>query len=202
MENLFKTNIKLINFPYAKIFYNYGVEHFHLPVLEYCLKNLNFNGLYAEFGVWKGLSTNFIAKKINPEILYAFDSFEGLEVEWNGLNDSYFKVNDKDLHFESNVQICKGYFSNTIPEFLRKNRIPLCFINVDCDIYSSTKDVLFGLNNLIIPGTIIYFDELYNYFDYKEHEYKALKEWCEIYGREFKVIAFNMDKGIAIEVIK
>lgn len=187
----------------AESFYKYGVEHSQLPIIDYCLKKMKFDGLVLEFGVWTGTSTNFIAEKIAPKELHAFDSFKGLETEWNGLPKDFFTVDPSKISFRPNVKIHNGYFKDSIPEFLTKYNKPISFINIDCDLCSSTETVLFTLNNLIVPGTIIYFDELYNYPKWEEGEYNALLTWAYYnFKREFRYIAYNDDKGVAIEVLK
>lgn len=200
-ESLYNDNIKPIDFSGALLIPRWGHEQPHLPVIEYCLDNLKFDGLITEFGVWTGISANFIAKKIAPKILHAFDSFKGLEVKWNGLDERFFVVDKSELVFEKNVDLHPGYFIATIPDLYSLNS-SISFINIDCDLYESTKTVLFDLNNLVKVGTIIYFDELYNYPEYKEHEYKALLEWCDKKDRDYKIIAYNDVMGVAIEVTK
>jgi hypothetical protein len=62
-------------------------------------------------------------------------------------------------------------------------------IHIDCDIYSSTKDVLNALDICIGNDTIIMFDEYFNYQFYKNHEYKAFMEYIEKTGKGFEYIA-------------
>lgn len=192
----------MINLKSARSFYKYGREQPHLPVIDYCLNNMKFEGSILEFGVWTGISANFIAKKISPKVLHAFDSFEGLLEPWNDLPKEYFKVDPSKLILERNIKIHKGWFNQTIPDFLiNHGDTPISFINIDCDLYSSTIDILFGLDSLIVPGTIIYFDELYNYKDYRNGELKALVEWMEKSKRLINPIAYNDCRGVAIEII-
>lgn len=47
---------------------------------------------------------------------------------------------------------------------------PLAYLHVDCDLYAGAKDIFSYLNEKIVPGTVILFDELVNYKLYKEHE--------------------------------
>jgi len=53
-----------------------------------------------------------------------------------------------------NVKLHVGWFDDTLPEFLKGNIEQVGFINVDCDIYSSTKTVLDLLAPRITCGTI------------------------------------------------
>ena len=45
--------------------------------LNFAIQEANIEGLFCEFGVYKGKSVNYIANLIEQEI-HAFDSFEGL----------------------------------------------------------------------------------------------------------------------------
>ena len=47
---------------------------------------------------------------------------------------------------------------------------------MDLDLYESTKYTLERIKPFLVKGSIILFDELYNYVNWKEGEYKALKE--------------------------
>ena len=63
----------------------------------------------------------------------------------------------------------------------------LSFVNIDCDLYSSTVTVLENIE--VEPGTIIVFDEYHGYPNYKEHERKAYYEWSERTGYKLEWIA-------------
>lgn len=61
------------------------------------------------------------------------------------------------------LKLIPGFFSDTLNvDLVKKEGMnPASFIEIDVDLYSSTQDVLefmFG-NHLIIPGTVIYFDD-------------------------------------------
>jgi predicted O-methyltransferase YrrM len=76
-----------------------------------------------------------------------------------------------------NVRLHPGWFDATLPEWLKNNPGPIAFIHVDCDLYSSTRTILALLADRIVPGTIILFDEYFNYPNWEEHEYKAFQEF-------------------------
>ena len=76
-----------------------------------------------------------------------------------------------------NAILYKGLFRDTIPHFLTDHKTPLSFIHIDCDLYSSAKDVLFGLNEKIIPGTVLLFDE------FLRGENNAFNEWINEFSR-------------------
>ena len=41
-----------------------------------------------------------------------------------------------------NVVLYKGWFKDTLPKFLEKNKEKIDFIHFDCDLFSSTKLIL------------------------------------------------------------
>src|SRR5262245_26000335 len=51
-------------------------------VLLFGLDHVRCQGLYLEFGVWRGRTINLIAKRVFYETVHGFDSFEGLPEEW------------------------------------------------------------------------------------------------------------------------
>jgi hypothetical protein len=54
-----------------------------------------------------------------------------------------------------------GLFKDTLSPFLQETGKDsfLAFANVDCNLYSSTLDVLEAMHGRIVPGTILIFDE-------------------------------------------
>jgi hypothetical protein len=66
-------------------------------------------------------------------------------------------------HVSSNVTLIKGWFDQTLPPFLEKHPAPVSFLHVDCDLYSSTKTIFDSLRTRFRPGTVIVFDEYFNY---------------------------------------
>lgn len=191
-----------LDFTNAESFYKYGKQWVYLEQIEYNLKKEKFKGLICEFGVADGLSLNFIAEKSSDRVVYGFDSFEGISEDWHNLKAGYFKTDYTKLFFRGNAKLYVGYFSETIPRFLNEISLPASFINIDCDLYYSTVDILEGMNDRIIPGTIIYFDELINYPGYEEGEYKALEEWVEKYKVKFRVLSYSDDRGVSIEILE
>lgn len=167
--------------------------------MRFASDNVAIKGFYLEMGVARGNTINFIAALNSKNRIYGFDSFEGLPEDWDcgdiDVPKGTFKFKSKEmmppvLH---NVSLFKGLFKDTLPEF--KKRIlkdnPIAFLHIDCDIYSSTCDVFNYLGDNIVSGTIIIFDEYYNYSTFKEHEYKAFNEFLQKRNKKAKIIAFN-----------
>lgn len=155
------------------------------------------NGLWLEFGVWRGESINYIARKCRDRTIYGFDSFEGLPVDWNQgavssttIPAAYFKVYELP-RVRSNVVLVKGWFDKSLPEFLLKHTEPIAFMHIDSDVYESAKTIFDIAGDRIKRGTVIVFDEYFNYPKWEEGEYRAFDEHLKRSGKKCEFIAFN-----------
>ena len=178
-------------------------------------------GLNVELGVYNGVTISCLATARPDLEFHGFDSFEGLPEDWD-TGQKNVKADAFDRKGElpdvpDNVTLYKGWFNETLEPFLGKTLSPISFLHVDCDIYSSTDYALNLLNDYIMRGTIIRFDELccwrsvfgeaspqtFNrvaYTTWKEHEWKALNEWLEKYDRKVMPISRNWFQGATVVV--
>ena len=165
--------------------------------VRHCIEQVNVDGLWLEFGVCTGASSEEIIKMMPPKkTLYGFDWFQGLPETW--------VISPKNVKFKGELfgsvagkipdldrlEIVDGLFEETLPTFIENNENNVAFMHVDCDLYSSTKTIFKYLKNRLIPGTIILFDELYNYPNYHLHEYKAFMEHVTENEVNFEWIAY------------
>jgi hypothetical protein len=164
---------------------NESLKHVEIP-----------NGLFLEFGVYKGETINFIAKNIDAKItIYGFDSFEGLNEAWIfNKNGGFSDINGKLPNVKNNVKLIKGYFEKTLPDFIRKNSTTVSFIHIDSDLYSSAVNIFENLHSLIKPGTVIVFDEFFNYPNWRDGEFKAWMEYVDNYSITYDYIGFTYQK--------
>ena len=155
-------------------------KFYRMDLLKDALKLAEIDGLYLEFGVFKGTSLNVIAESKPDKIVYGFDSFEGLPEDWEGVTSKgTFNVNGALPEVKENVKLVKGWFNETLPDFVKEHPEPCAFIHIDCDLYSSTKTVFNELKNKIVKGTVIVFDEYLNYLGWENGEHKAFTELLE-----------------------
>jgi len=161
-------------------------------ITEYALQIIKIPGAFMEFGVYEGGTIRFIAKNIKNNRIYGFDSFRGLPDEWSGFNmgSGAFNVDGKLPRVPNNVKLYAGWFDNTIPIWLEECPELISFIHIDCDIYSSTKTIFDLLEKRIQNGTIILFDEFFNYPGWQLHEYKAFEEFIQKSGYLFEYLAY------------
>jgi hypothetical protein len=149
-------------------------------------------GFICELGVYKGQSLNEIARHFKPIKVYGFDTFTGLPEFWrDGFPEGAFDVSQLPLSFEDNCVLYKGLFDETLPGFLDDVGVPARLIHVDCDLYSSTRSALRILGPRIEPGTVLVFDEYFNYPGWQEHEHKAFREFLDSVGFDCKYLAYN-----------
>ena len=152
--------------------------------------DLENNQLICEFGVYSGLTINHIAS-LTIQTVYGFDSFAGLPERWrDGFSKGHFKVSSLPK-VQPNVVLIKGWFDETLPDFIKDHEESLGFLHVDCDLYSSTKVIFEALSDRIHPGCIIVFDEYFNYPGWEEGEYKAFHEFLEHTDLNYEYIGYN-----------
>jgi hypothetical protein len=157
-------------------------------LLAHALGLVTRQGLFLEFGVATGSTITQIAELSRVQV-FGFDSFEGLPEPWRtGFPKGHFSGAIPQV--PQNVSLVKGWFAETLPEFLRDHSDPVAFLHVDCDLYSSTKCIFNLLHPRIGPGSVIVFDEYFNFPDWQNHEHKAFRELIDKSGLDFRYDAF------------
>jgi hypothetical protein len=151
------------------------------------------NTLWLEFGVASGKTINYISNFTN-DIVYGFDSFEGLPEKWRDTCDKgAFSMHGNLPNVNKNVKLIKGLFQDTLSEFLNIHNQPISFIHMDADLYSSTKFVLDAIKTRLDKDCIIIFDEMVNYpgFDGDTGELKAFYEFINENKVDYEWIGMN-----------
>jgi predicted O-methyltransferase YrrM len=144
-------------------------------------------GLILEFGVYEGRTINFIADHTSEPIT-GFDCFDGLPEDWRpGFARGMFNHHIPDVM--PNVSLQVGLFEDTLPRFLEEHRQDVSFLHVDCDLYSSASTVLRHCGPRIRKGTVIVFDEYFNYPGWRNHEFKAFQEFVTKTSRNYEYLS-------------
>ncbi len=146
--------------------------------------------LYLEFGVFQGESMRYWSAHLeNPQAsLHGFDSFEGLPEEWNidspkgcfSTGGRVPEIND------TRVKFYKGWFEQTLAAYVLPTHERLV-VNMDADLYSSTRCVLSMLRPHLGIGSFIYFDEFADRFN----ELRAFAEFVETTNWKFDLLGVN-----------
>jgi hypothetical protein len=131
---------------------------------------------FFEFGCHSGRT---FSSAINASLLlkmpqmkfYAFDSFEGLPK--TSSDDGYFesgsfcttyqqflKIVRKSTGINLNSDsVIKGFYCDSLTSELRDKMPRVGIVHIDVDLYSSTIDVLNFIGPLLVPGSLILFDD-------------------------------------------
>jgi hypothetical protein len=153
-----------------------------------------------EFGVFKGKSLRIIKNELDKKPkkydIFGFDSFKGLPEDWlmsDGdvlLQKGTFSTDGKPPNIPGVVWFT-GWFKETIPEYLKiaKN---IALLHIDCDLYRPTIEVLYGLQDFIVKGTVIAMDDWFYERDpiYNDTVQKAFYEWAKEFNRDFRFCEF------------
>lgn len=136
-------------------------------------------GDILEFGVHEGESILVFAERLPDRHVYGFDSFEGLPENWWTRPRGTFKTELPRIS-RPNLTLVKGLFDESVPRFLAEWTGRIALIHIDCVLYKSTRDCLAPILPRCQVGTVLLFDEYYNYPEFARHEWLV---WREIRAR-------------------
>lgn len=153
--------------------------------LRHAMRCLGFNGItgdYAEFGVHGAVTFSAAyahMKNIGlPRRFWAFDSFEGLPASDQPEHPHWVEgtLHTSYAEFErlcasrgiaaADLTCVPGFYENTIgPNANYDGKLPddIAMAYIDCDMLSSTRDVLHFLQGKLKHGMIIAFDDYFVY---------------------------------------
>lgn len=157
------------------------------------------SGDYFEFGLWQGKTFKYAHKMrrrygVKGLRLRGFDSFQGLPAHsdspdniWHKGQFAYGRVSlERDLRASgfdaADYELVEGFYDQSLTpqlvEHLRAQNVRAAIVYIDCDLYESTQPVLRFIGNFLQNGTIVCFDDYYNYKGAKdEGEARALSEF-------------------------
>ena len=147
---------------------------------------------YLEFGVSRGVSFLRWAEINSHQAsrLFGFDTFEGLPEPWVSVSavaptGAYSTKGVVPETGDHRVQFVIGLFNATLRPFLEhfqpRSRL---VIHNDSDLFSSTLYMLVTLDPILVPGSILIFDEFAN----PMHEWRAFSDYVAAFGRSFRVL--------------
>lgn len=162
--------------------------------LRHALGLVEIPGMALEFGVAGGTTLTIIADEFRGRdgTVAGFDVFTGLPEAWR----TGFPVGEfaqESIPEVTGAQIVPGLFEDTLPSFLDRESAPVAFLHLDADLYSSTKTVLDLLGDRLVPGSVIVFDEFFNYPGWQHHEYRAWTEFVARSGMSFDYAGYTVD---------
>ena len=134
--------------------------------------------------------------------VFGFDSFEGFPTDWEigegvyktTVEKEVFAVDGDEALYDlpSNVSLVKGFFSDSMPGFLAaRPDEPFALMHIDCDMYTSTRDIFAAAEDRIVPGTVLVFDEFWAPGADGRGEFTAFFEWAQRTGRKWEFIGWG-----------
>lgn len=160
--------------------------------LEHALALAPADGMALEFGVFSGQTLKIIREARDGCEVYGFDSFQGLPEDWrSGFPAGTFRVDG--LPEVPGAELVVGWFDDTLPGFLAEHPGPVAFLHIDGDLYSSARTVLDHVGSRLRPGSVVIFDEYFNYPGWQQHEYRAWQEFVVKSGIRFEYEAYTSD---------
>lgn len=171
-------------------------------LLEFALDRCTVEGMTLEFGVYAGRSLRVIAAR-TPGPVYGFDSFSGLPEDWTrSQRKGRFDLEGRIPVFaEPNVGLVQGWFHQTLPQFLSHHPGPVRFLHMDCDLYTSAATVFKHIGPRIVAGTVILFDEYFNYPGWEQHEFRAFQEFVDSARLKYSYIGFaSGNQSVAVKI--
>lgn len=149
-------------------------------------------GLALEFGVATGRTLDVMARSRGQREVFGFDSFTGLPEHWRwGFAAGTFGADKAPV--VQGATIVEGLFQDVLPGFLAKHPGQLAIAHIDSDLYSSAIYVLDQLRPRMVKGTVIVFDEFYNFPGWRDHEFRAWQEFVAESGLEFEYFGATAD---------
>jgi hypothetical protein len=166
---------------------NINQKTIRLDYLDYVRKLIQPGDIY-QFGVYSGISIKNLLKKYTefniPTNVWGFDSFCGLPKELNeklhydvwgeGEFSSCDYLNVKtpeeaanlikqsiQQEYPNQIEMIVGFYEDSLKTAYNQNMKPASWLDIDVDLYSSTIEAMEFMikNNLIIPGTLVYYDD-------------------------------------------
>lgn len=172
--------------------------------LRHALGLIEIPGMALEFGVASGTTLRIVAEAFTERegTVAGFDVFSGLPETWR----TGFPVGEfaqESIPEVPGAQLVPGLFEDTLPSFLNDESGPVAFLHLDADLYSSTKTVLDLLGDRLVPGSIVVFDEFFNYPGWQQHEYRAWTEFVTRTGISFEYLGYTVDnEQVVVKIVR
>lgn len=161
-------------------------------VLRHALAACTIEGLTLEFGVYHGRSLRQVAARVGTPV-HGFDSFQGLPEDWTSKDPrGSYSTGGQLPAMPSHVTLHAGWFADTLPAFLAGHAGPVRFAHIDCDLYSSTRTVLAALEDRLVPGSVLLFDDFLAIGDGETDEARAFREHVDRTRLRYEYLGFTL----------
>ncbi len=190
-------------------------QHYLRKMAEHILNN-SIDGCFIECGVQKGHSVIVLAQTLNREgylfdTWHGFPTFSGKDAETHDQVKRMKKLrrkqskntykeciyNLKKAGVLKRCQMIKGDICNTVPEFIKNNKLSISIMHIDTDVYEPAKVSLESFWEFISPGGLVFFH------DYGEHRWpgvtKIVDEFAEENNLKINVCKVEYSRSAVLE---
>lgn len=159
-------------------------------------------GMALEFGVATGATLRIITEGLPDRSVHGFDVFTGLPENWRtGFPAGAFA--QEKLPEVPGAELVVGLFDETLPPFLAAHPGPVAFVHVDGDLYSAAATVFDHVGSRLVEGSVVVFDEYFNYPGWQGGEHKAWTEFVERTNVQFEYLGYTFDhEQLAIRITR
>jgi len=168
--------------------------------LRYSVGLVAVPGCALEFGVGGGHTLRLMVEMLPDRRVVGFDVFTGLPEPWRtGFPAGVFA--QEELPDVPGAELVVGLFEDVLPGFLAENEGPVAYLHLDADLYSSTKAVLDLVGPRLMAGSVVLFDEYFNYPGWQDGEHRAWAEYVEQIELTFDYAGYTYDHEQVIVVV-
>lgn len=170
--------------------------------LRFALSRVAVHGMALEFGVATGTTLAIIVENLADRNVYGFDVFTGLPEDWRtGFTSGTFRQDT--LPEVPGAELVVGLFEDTLPGFLADQPGPVALLHVDSDLYGAAVTVFDQVGSRLVEGSVIVFDEYFNYPGWQHGEHAAWTEFAGRTGTEFEYLGYTFDhEQLVIQVTR
>ncbi len=169
--------------------------------LRFAAELVTIEGMVLEFGVASGRTLRILTECLPGRGVAGIDTFTGLPEHWrSGFPIGAFSQQSPPV--VCGAELVVGLFAETLPEFLAARPDPVALLHLNADLYSSTRTVLDLVGDRLVPGSIVLFDEYFNYPGWPDGEHRAWSEFVERTGRAFEYTGYTYnDEQVVVTIM-
>lgn len=212
-KDYFDTNRLVGNGAYSKP--EYISDYYRYRTFEFIAEEIittNIEGSVAEFGVFRGVFSALINKKMYDRKLFLFDTFEGFDTEEAkkeaelGRSDEIFEYAHKQtsteqvlsaMPYPEQIVLCKGYFPKSVIQEAENEKY--AFVSIDVDFEDSIYEGLKFFYPRLSAGGYIFLH------DYNSAYLSGVKKAVQRYEKELSIVMHKVpiaDRAGTLIIVK
>lgn len=166
------------------------IAHFH-EVNKRSIHHIDFTRRIVGFDWFEGLPSDDGHPRWRPHMFRVNHSFHPICKPGEKVSKEVILALFELYHLPV-PQIEIGEFSEVLPRVIGAKYEKAALVHIDCDVYESTKTVLFGIEPILQEGTLLLFDDWFHFRGRKDKgEQKAFFEFIESKSHPWSYIEYQ-----------